>query len=141
MGASFDAGPGVLPAIHEAALRPAAPHLNGGSLVLPVLTPGADIDISGPAFDFVRSMRIYHRHVRQYEDQEDDGDVCRRESQVSVGTYDAQGRFEWNDARLSDFPPAFVPHALPGCARGQFSSVFLDWRDNEGIYDFEQVDY
>lgn len=143
MGASFDGPLQSLPEVHEAAFQavPAAPEAS--PLLWSVQTPGADVDISGPAFDFVRSLRVYHRHVTQYEDRGDDarGDRCRRETDVTVGTYDSQGRFDWDEASMSDFPAAFVPYRRGGCSRGRFGSVFIDWRDNEGNYGFEQVNY
>jgi hypothetical protein len=106
------------------------------------VSEGADIDISDPAFDFVRSIRVYHvSSARQRENE--DGD-CNRSASVRLGTYGAQGEFAWRSAS-----PAVLPTAHSGlesygrhCPTIFFHrSVFVDWRDYEGTYGFEQVNY
>lgn len=102
----------------------------------------ADIDISGPEFDFVRSIRVYDvRYARQHESGRD-GD-CNRSATVYIGTYNTQGEFSW--ARSS--PPS-LPEAHTGLERWGYNcpsiyhrSVFVDWRDFEGNYGFVQVNY
>ncbi len=141
MGVSHTVESPILERLREAAYRQPAPSPSLGLPILPTLTPGADIDISGPAFDFVRSLRVYHHYVDQYEDQEENGDVCRREEEVSVGLYDAQGRFEWYDADLEDFPADFAAISTAGCRAGTFGAVFMDWRDADSTYNYEQINY
>jgi hypothetical protein len=102
----------------------------------------ADIDISGPEFNFVRSIRVYNvRYARQRESGVD-GD-CNRMAVVSVGTYGTQGEFSWRGSSPSALPDAHV--GLEGwgdhCASIWHRSVFVDWRDYEGNYGFEQVNY
>lgn len=106
------------------------------------VSQGADIDISDPAFDFVRSIRVYHvSYARQRENWEGD---CNRSASVRLGTYGPQGEFAWRSS---------TPAALPAAHSGLESygrhcpqiwshrSVFVDWRDYEGSYGFEQVNY
>lgn len=102
----------------------------------------ADIDISGPEFNFVRSIRVYDvRYARQHESGRD-GD-CNRSATVYLGTYGTQGEFSW--ARSA---PRALPTAHTGLERWGYNcpsiyhrSVFVDWRDYEGNYGFEQVNY
>ncbi|WP_371158341.1 hypothetical protein [Jannaschia sp. 2305UL9-9] len=106
------------------------------------VSQGADIDISDPAFDFVRSIRVYHvSYARQRENWEGD---CNRSASVRLGTYGPQGEFAWRSS---------TPDALPTAHSGlenygrhcpqiwSHRSVFVDWRDYEGNYGFEQVNY
>lgn len=102
----------------------------------------ADIDISGPEFDFVRSIRVFQTYAYQRLSGRDDDD-CNRRSSVLLGTYGMQGAFRWSPARLSDLPDA---HGMPEgmgthCPAIFHRSVFVEWRDFEGRYGFEQVDY
>lgn len=102
----------------------------------------ADIDISGPEFNFVRSIRVYDvRYARQHESGRD-GD-CNRSATIYLGTYGTQGEFSW--ARSS---PTALPEAHTGLERWGFNcpsiyhrSVFMDWRDYQGNYGFEQINY
>ena len=102
----------------------------------------ADIDIRGPEFNFVRSIRVFDvRYARQRESGPDDD--CNRSARVVLGTYGTQGDFAW---RASS--PMALPEAHDGLERyGQncptiyHRSVFVDWRDFEGNYGFEQVNY
>ncbi|MGR3435775.1 MAG: hypothetical protein ACU0CO_12940 [Shimia sp.] len=106
------------------------------------VSQGADIDISDPAFDFVRSIRVYHvSYARQRENWEGD---CNRSASVRLGTYGVQGEFAWRSST-----PAALPAAHSGlenygrhCPQiWSHRSVFVDWRDYEGNYGFEQVNY
>ncbi len=102
----------------------------------------ADIDISGPEFDFVRSIRVYQTFAYQRLSGRED-DECTTRSSVLLGSYGMQGAFRWSPSRLSDLPKA---HAMPTgmgahCPMIFHRSVFVDWRDFEGRYGFEQVDY
>ena len=102
----------------------------------------ADIDISGPEFNFVRSIRVYDvRYVRQHESGRD-GD-CNRSATIYLGTYGTQGEFAW--ARSG---PTALPEAHSGlerwgsnCPSIYHRSVFVDWYDYQGNYGFEQVNY
>ncbi|MTH66218.1 hypothetical protein HmaOT1_19565 (plasmid) [Haematobacter massiliensis] len=102
----------------------------------------ADIDISGPEFNFVRSIRVYDvRHAWQRESGED-GD-CNRSATVVLGSYGTQGDFSWSTSSPAALPAAHV--GLEGwgehCPGIWHRSVFVEWRDYSGTYGFEQVNY
>ena len=102
----------------------------------------ADIDISGPEFNFVRSIRVFHmQYVRQHE-SESTGDCDRREL-VVLGTYGVQGDFSWQTSSVAGLPAAHSGLAGYGdhCPDINHRSVFVDWRDYAGRYGFEQVNY
>ncbi|WP_341235938.1 hypothetical protein [uncultured Sulfitobacter sp.] len=102
----------------------------------------ADIDISGPEFNFVRSIRVYDvRYARQHESGRD-GD-CNRSATVVLGTYGTQGDFSWARSALTALPAAHVGLESWGqnCPSIHHRSVFVDWQDYEGNYGFEQVNY
>ena len=116
---------------------------DGFIITLTQSAPGADIDISGPEFNFVRSIRVYDvSYARQHENGRD-GD-CNRSFSMRIGTYGTQGDFRWSRGSS----PSQLPEAHVGLERygehcpGVFHrSVFVDWRDYEGNYGFEQVNY
>ena len=118
------------------------PNLLPKRLALQLVQDRADIDISGPEFNFVRSIRVYDvRYARQHESDRD-GD-CNRSATIYLGTYGTQGDFSW--ARSA---PTVLPSAHTGlerwgsnCPSIYHRSVFVDWRDYEGNYGFEQVNY
>ena len=102
----------------------------------------ADIDISGPEFNFVRSIRVFDvRYARQYE-AGSEGD-CERYATVVLGTYGTQGDFSWQRSSITALPEAHVGLERWGqnCPGIYHRSVFVDWRDYDGNYDFEQVNY
>lgn len=102
----------------------------------------ADIDISGPEFNFVRSIRVYDvRYARQYESGRD-GD-CNRTATVRLGTYGVQGEFAWTPSTPTALPDAHLGLEQWGehCPGIFHRSVFVDWRDYEGNYGYEQVNY
>ncbi|MDV4169628.1 hypothetical protein [Rhodovulum sp. FJ3] len=102
----------------------------------------ADIDISGPEFNFVRSIRVFDvRYARQHESGRD-GD-CNRSATVVLGTYGIQGDFAWQRSSIAALPAAHAGLERWGqnCPSIYHRSVFVDWRDYEGNYGFEQVNY
>lgn len=102
----------------------------------------ADIDISDPAFDFVRSIRVFHvRYARQRESGKH-GD-CNRSSSIAIGTYGPQGSFSWSSSSPGALPVAHRGLRRWGetCPAVYHRSVFVEWRDTAGGYGFEQVDY
>ena len=140
--------------IQRAQAQPVAYHSGGPSaarlpegfaVTLAHASPRADIDISGPEFNFVRSIRVYN--VTYASQRESGGELdreCNRYFSMRIGTYGSQGDFRW--ARSSS--PSQLPEAHVGLERygehcpGIFHrSVFVDWRDYEGNYGFEQVNY
>lgn len=102
----------------------------------------ADIDISGAEFNFVRSIRVFDaRYVRQHESGRD-GD-CNRSATIYIGTYGTQGDFSWARAGIGALPEAHVGTERYGdtCPSIFHRSVFVEWRDYEGNYGYEQVNY
>ncbi|MCA0849943.1 hypothetical protein [Salipiger thiooxidans] len=103
----------------------------------------ADIDISDPAFDFVRSIRVYSVEYMRQRAVDRDNNYCRRLSRVRIGRYGQQGEFYWRNADPSALPDAYVGDEGWGedCPRISGRSVFVDWSDHEGNYGYEQVNY
>ena len=121
---------------HEGGPRPQSSVESSSELYL--AQDQADVDISGPAYDFVRSIHVFQIEYRRHRNR--DGD-CNTWSTIREGTYGEQGDFTW--ARSM---PARVPHASafrPGtsCSDYWFRGVFVDWTDYEGTYGFEEVRY
>ncbi|MFV2054683.1 hypothetical protein [Aliiroseovarius sp. YM-037] len=74
-------------------------------LALRLVQDRADIDISGPEFNFVRSIRVFDvRYARQHESGRD-GD-CNRSAVVVLGTYGTQGDFSWQRSSTAALPSA-----------------------------------
>jgi hypothetical protein len=110
--------------------------------VLRLVQDRADIDISGPEFNFVRSIRVFDVHyARQQEYGRDD--EFDRSAVVLLGTYGTQGNFSWQRSSTAAMPSAHVGLERWGenCPRISHRSVFVDWRDYQGNYGFEQVNY
>ena len=82
---------------------------------------GADIDISGPEFDFVRSIEVYRVDWwhRTYESANGDRYCRTYRSILERGAYSAQGEFSWSDVQS---PPS-VPEGtgLPSNLLGLLS--------------------
>lgn len=130
-------------------LAPAVLHLREPSVeklpdgfALRLVQDRADIDISGPEFNFVRSIRVFDvRYARQGESGSE-GD-CERSANIVLGTYGTQGEFSWARSSTAALPDAHVGLERWGdnCPSIYHRSVFVDWRDYEGNYGFEQVNY
>lgn len=117
-------------------------YLVSADRALRLIQDSADIDISGPEFNFVRSIRVFDvRYARQHESGRD-GD-CNRSATVVLGTYGTQGDFAWQRSSITALPSAHLGLERWGqnCPSIYHRSVFVDWRDYEGNYGFEQVNY
>lgn len=113
-----------------------------GDRTLQLVQDRADIDISGPEFNFVRSIRVFDvRYARQHEPGRAGG--CNRSDNVVLGTYGPQGDFSWHRSTVSALPIAHLGLEQWGqnCPGIYHRSVFVDWRDYQGNYGFEQVNY
>lgn len=136
-----------LAAVGDDRLDLEGPNVTWGNLVradyaLHLAEDRADIDIRGPEFNFVRSIRVFDvRHAWQRESGED-GD-CNRSATVVLGSYGTQGDFSWSASAPAALPAAHV--GLEGwgehCPGIWHRSVFVEWRDYSGTYGFEQVNY
>lgn len=100
----------------------------------------ADIDISGKEFDFVRSIRVFNVTLGRQHSSRDD---CSRSASVRMGAYGTQGDFHWRRSSVAELPEAHEGMERYGddCPRIFHRSVFVDWRDYQGNYGFEQVNY
>jgi hypothetical protein len=98
----------------------------------------ADIDISDDAFDFVRSIRVYHIQYGQNENR--DGD-CNRSDSTRLGSYGLQGDYRWTRSNVAQVPTASQLTIPNGCRSYFYRSVFVDWRDHAGNYGSEEVRY
>lgn len=98
----------------------------------------ADIDISGPAFDFVRSIRVFYIDYRQ---QDSDKTSCVTSDSTRLGSYGAQGDFRWTPSSAEEVPPASGLEASSHCRAYRYRSVFVDWRDHAGHYGFKEVHF
>ena len=98
----------------------------------------ADIDISAEAFDFVRSIRVYHIQYRQNENR--DGD-CNQSDSTRLGSYGLQGDYRWTRSNMAQVPTASDLTIPNGCGSYFYRSVFVDWRDRAGNYGSEEVRY
>lgn len=109
---------------------------NSGQLITPIA--GSDLDISGPEFAFLRSLRVTRIQYRQQAGKES---TCTRDARVAVGRYDNQAEFAWEVGRTSDIPKASAFRPASGCAPYAYRSIMIDWQDVEGGYGFEEVRY
>lgn len=143
MGASFNAPAPLWPMerLYDIAFRE-APQVSVRPVPLPLVRiqsdQRADIDISGDAFDFVRSIRVFDI---QYSEHNDWDGNCTKHDMTRIGTYGAQGEFTWADASTGLVPPESDLEIPPICRDMVYRSVFVDWRDEDGNYGFEEVHY
>lgn len=144
MGAAFSAPVTRSPMerLHDIASRDAAlPGFRSAAAVIPVQAgERADVDISGDAFDFVRSIRVYHIEFSQRMTEKGD---CVRTDSTRRGLYGAQGDYRWMTSSVQQVPPASaLPNPDPDqCRAVSYRAIFVDWRDHQGNYGFEEVRY
>ncbi len=98
----------------------------------------ADVDISDPAFDFVRSIRVFE--ITYQQRRSSDGD-CNSWGTIYMGSYGAQGDYTRRRSSTAAVPEA-SDFAIPtSCSSYWHRSVFVEWRDYEGSYGHEEVHY
>ena len=98
----------------------------------------ADVDISDPAFNFVRSIRVFEITYQQHRNS--DGD-CNTWSAVYEGSYGEQGDYIRRRSSPAAIPEASDFGTPPSCGTYRHRSVFVEWRDFEGTYGHEEVHY
>ncbi|PZQ96151.1 MAG: hypothetical protein DI533_17085 [Cereibacter sphaeroides] len=98
----------------------------------------ADMDISDPIFDFVRSIQVFHI---QYVQRRESRDSCSSSVAISKGVYGLQGNFRWIGSSLNDVPLASKVKRGTNCGNYSYKAVFMDWRDQAGRYDSVEVRY
>jgi len=97
-----------------------------------------DVDISDPAYDFVRSIHVFQIEYWRWRNR--DGD-CNTSSSIREGTYGEQGDFRWTRSIPPRVPSASAFRPGTTCSNYRFRGVFVDWTDYEGNYGFEEVRY
>jgi hypothetical protein len=102
---------------------------------------GADIDVSGSTFEFIRSIDVFDASLSQRQSGENE--QCRRWSHIRHGSYDSTGQFRWRTVPPGELPPAFQGDEGFGatCPSIRARAAFVDWEDHQGTYGFEQVNY
>ena len=98
----------------------------------------ANVDISDPVYDFVRSIHVFQIEYRRHRNK--DGD-CSTSYSIRAGTYGEQGEFRWKRTSPSSVPRASRFRPTETCSNYRFRGVFVDWTDYEGTYGFEEVRY
>lgn len=98
----------------------------------------ADVDVSDPVFDFVRSIRVFEINYGQKRSPHGD---CSTWGLVVEGTYGAQGEYSRRESSVAAVPDASDLDAPADCREYRHRSVFVEWRDYEGNYGHEEVDY
>ena len=107
MGASFNAPAPLSPMerLYDIAFQE-VPQASVPQAPLPLIQvqsdERADIDISGDAFDFVRSIRVFHIQFSQRRNQ--DGD-CITSDSTRLGSYGVQGDYHWTRSSVAQVPP------------------------------------
>jgi hypothetical protein len=107
-------------------------------LALRLVLDRADVDISGPEFDFVRSIHVYQISYREWVSERG---ACIQRANILVGSYDVQGAFSWAKGAMEDVPSVSDMKTGKGCGDYFYRSVLIDWRDFEGTYGHEEVQY
>ena len=105
---------------------------------LQLIQDRADVDISDPAFDFVRSIRVFE--ITYQQRRSSDGD-CNSWGAVYMGTYGAQGDYSRRRSSVSAVPAASDLAVPTDCRNYWHRSVFVEWRDYQDSYGHEEVHY
>lgn len=104
-----------------------------------VVEGGADIDISGLEFDFVRSIRVWDvRHYSHRERGRDDD--CSERYSMNLGTYGTQGDFNWQRSTPAAAPTWVIPSRRCSSSSSR-RGVGVEWEDHEGNHGYEWVAY
>ncbi len=121
---------------HEGGPRPQSSVESSSELYL--AQDQADVDISGPAYDFVRSIHVFQIEYRRHGTSEGG---CNSWWTIRAGTYGEQGDFAWARSTPAQVPSASAFRPGTSCSDYWFRGVFVDWTDYEGTYGFEEVRY
>ena len=97
----------------------------------------ANVNLSDPDFDVVRSIRVWHVRHYSYKVREREG-PCETRLDMDVGSYDENASFSWSN-RSPSTRPAWLPlgRQCPSYYRG----VGVEWSDIFGRYDYVLVPY
>ena len=109
--------------------------------------PHADVDISDPTYDFVRSIKVYDIDWYAWPGTTSQGarDVCHTpRARVRLGSYGLQGDFDWGGLSITSAPSWLdmdLKEDWPCVAAGRFRGVGVEWTDYFGNHGFEVVRY
>lgn len=99
----------------------------------------ADIDISGPEFDFVRSIKVWNVMHYSHVSRGAEGG-CEEESRITLGTYGTQGEFGWTPSGPAPVPIWVIPSRACSSAN-RVRAVGIEWTDVQGAHGYEVVRY
>lgn len=114
-----------------------APSLRATPLPLPVANR-ADVDISEPAFDFVRSIKVWHVEYRHHENRNGD---CNETDRTLLGSYGLQGDYSWTRSSAHAAPAWMGIRTACTRAGGLYRGVGVEWVDHRGKQGHELVRY
>ena len=107
--------------------------------------PTADVDISDPTYDFVRSIRVFHIDWHHRDVNSSGGGECsERSSMAKLGSYGTQGDFSWSYFDIYDAPSWMntgIRQSSNCDAAGRFRGVGVEWTDYFGNHGHELVTY
>ncbi len=142
MRASFRGERRPIERLHDIAFRtelpPAALSLPEFSTAPVLIDVQADVDISQPAFDFIRSIRVFE--ITYQQRRSSDGD-CNSWGTVYVGSYGKRADYSRRRSSISAVPEASDFGIPARCGQYWHRSVFVEWRDHAGTYGHEEVHY
>jgi len=99
----------------------------------------ADIDISGPEFDFVRSIVVWDIRSFSHRERGRDDD-CSIQYYGLKGTYGQQGEFSYRRVDLNEVPTWAIPQR--SCRPASYRrGVGVEWRSYQNEYGNEWVSY
>lgn len=109
----------------------------------------ADIDVSDPVFNFIRSIRVIDIAYSAWVHESENGDhnCIQGANRQRQGVYGPQGAFAWEAYRANDasYPPAtWLPFRITmenGCPVGSFQGIGVEWQDWEGNHSYEVITY
>lgn len=107
-------------------------------LELQLVQDRADADISGPEFDFVRSIRVFE--VTYHQRRNSDGD-CISSSSIYMGSYGQHGDYSRRRSSIAAVPEASDFEIPANCRDYRHRSVVVEWHDYQGAYGHEEVHY
>lgn len=98
----------------------------------------ADIDIGGPEFDFVRSIRVWHV---EYRHRYTDRNGCIEYDNARHGIYGTQGDYRWSRSSAHAAPAWMGVNLTCRPAAALYRAVGVEWRDHLGNVGHEVVRY
>jgi hypothetical protein len=112
--------------------------ISNAPLELQLVQDQANVDISDPAFDFVRSIRVFEITWLQRTSERGD---CNSTGIIYEGSYGEHGEYTRRRSSQEAVPTASDFEVLSDCREYRHRSVFVEWRDYEGTYGHEEVHY